>query len=125
MPDRYVPCRVRELPPPGLIEAARRAVRLKPSNALARGPARAAMPRLSPEHLASLTGKAWPAGGVHLTVSFLDGPDRATRDKILSHANAWSRAANVLFTEVPSGGQVRITRTAGQGYWSYLGTDIL
>jgi hypothetical protein len=123
--QKFVPCRVRQLPPPGLIEAAKRAVRLNPANALAGGPARAAMPPLPPEHLAALTGKLWPAGGVRLTVSFLDGPDRATRDKILSHANAWSRTANVLFTEVPSGGQVRIARTAGQGYWSYLGTDIL
>jgi hypothetical protein len=121
----YVPCRIPQLPPPTLIEAAKRAVRLNPANAVARGPARAQMPELPIGHLAALTGKVWPAGGVHLRVQFLDNPDKATRDKILQHANAWSRTANVLFTEVASGGQVRITRTRGQGYWSYLGTDIL
>jgi hypothetical protein len=125
MSEKYVPCRVRELPPGTWVEAARRAIRLNALNAPARPPSLAAMAPLPPEHLAALTGKAWPASGVRLTVSFLDGPDRATRDKILAHANSWARTANVAFTEVPSGGQVRISRTAGQGYWSYLGTDVL
>jgi len=39
--------------------------------------------------------------------------------------NSWALYANVKFTEVEANGQVRISRTAGRGYWSYLGTDIL
>ncbi len=47
--------------------------------------------------------------------------------EFLSHMNAWSDVANanVQFVETASDPQVRIARTAGDGYWSYLGTDIL
>jgi len=65
--------------------------------------------------------------GVDLSVSFMDGPEQALRDRILSHMNAWSETANVRFRETKDAGQVRIARADGQegGYWSYLGTDIL
>ena len=39
--------------------------------------------------------------------------------------NAWGAYANVRFVEIASDGQVRIARTAGDGRWSYLGTEIL
>jgi hypothetical protein len=39
--------------------------------------------------------------------------------------NAWSSRINASFVEVNSNAQVRIARTEGDGYWSYLGTDIL
>jgi hypothetical protein len=39
--------------------------------------------------------------------------------------NAWGSWANVQFSETTANPQVRIARTAGDGYWSYLGTDIL
>jgi hypothetical protein len=39
--------------------------------------------------------------------------------------NAWSNSANVKFSQSASDPQVRIARTADDGYWSYLGTDIL
>ena len=82
---------------------------------------------LHPDHLALLTAKYWGAKGVKLSVSFLDNPSQALRSKLLAHMNAWRTVghANVSFTEVPSGGQVRIARNEGDGYWSYLGTDVL
>jgi hypothetical protein len=39
--------------------------------------------------------------------------------------NAWGKWANVNFVKSSTSPQVRISRTAGDGYWSYLGTDIL
>jgi hypothetical protein len=40
--------------------------------------------------------------------------------------NAWGAQAAVVFSEsADSRAEVRIARTRGQGYWSYLGTDIL
>jgi hypothetical protein len=62
---------------------------------------------------------------VHLTVGFLDGPDAVLRARIVSHMNAWGATANVAFSETAVDPRVRIARTAGDGYWSYLGTDIL
>jgi hypothetical protein len=126
MSEKYVGCSVRQLPPESRIRAARIAVSHNPANQVPMtGAALAAACPASPERIAALTGKLWGAKGVRLTVSFMDGPDAATRAKILSHANAWGRTANVVFTEVGSGGQVRIARKAGEGYWSYLGTDVL
>jgi Astacin (Peptidase family M12A) len=79
------------------------------------------------EHIAVLTTKYWGVAGVRLTVGFLDNPPTNLRARILSHMNAWARAANVTFVETKSDPQVRITRQGGTqgGYWSYLGTDIL
>ena len=39
--------------------------------------------------------------------------------------NAWGAFCNVQFTETAANPQVRIARTGGDGYWSYLGTDVL
>jgi hypothetical protein len=81
----------------------------------------------TPEHIAVLTSKYWHAGGVKLTVGFLDAPSRQLRKRILSHMNAWAASSNVSFTESRVDPQVRIAREGGAngGYWSYLGTDIL
>lgn len=86
----------------------------------------------TPEGLAVMTSKYWGAGGVRLTVGFLDNPSAALRSRILSHMNVWNRAANITFvwTETAADAQVRINRErmAAQewnGYWSFLGTDIL
>ncbi len=79
----------------------------------------------TPEHIAVLTTKYWHSGGVRLTVGFLDNPPAELRSRILSHMNAWNKTANVQFTETSTDPQVRIARAAGNGYWSYLGTDIL
>lgn len=80
---------------------------------------------LEPARLALLTSKYWGSGGTRLTVGFLDNPEPELRTRILSHMNAWGAFCNVSFTEVQGPAQVRIARTAGDGYWSYLGTDIL
>lgn len=125
MPDQYVGCAVKSLPRGEWVAAARRAIFVNPGNKPASPPSLAEFAPMPVEHIAALTGKVWGPKGVRLTVSFMDNPDATTRAKIIQHANAWGRGANVTFTEVASGGQVRIARQRGQGYWSYLGTDIL
>jgi len=79
---------------------------------------------LPAQHLAVLTGKRWTNARVQLTVGFLDAaaPDLSAR--ILSHMNAWGAFANVQFSLTNGPADVRITFTTGDGYWSYLGTDI-
>jgi hypothetical protein len=126
-------CRLKTLPPHQQAEGARRAIEVNPANRpllllawemLQRhaGCEPAAVPRH--EMLAVLTSKWWGGGGVRLTVGFLDGPDAETRRLILAHMNAWSKYANVSFVESGADAQVRIAR-AEDGYWSYLGTDVL
>lgn len=108
-------------------EAASQAMSLCPQNAVQAG-ALAALTGLvlGPEHLSVLVSRYWGAGGVRLTVGFpFDNPAADLRARILSHMNAWSQWANVTFVESNVSPQVRIARTRGQGYWSYLGTDIL
>ncbi len=78
----------------------------------------------TPEHIAVLTNRYWGPDGVQLTVGFLDNPPADLRARILEHMNAWAESANVRFTETATDPQVRIARAA-DGYWSYIGTDIL
>jgi hypothetical protein len=78
----------------------------------------------TPEHIAVLTTKYWHSGGVKLTVGFLDNPPKDLQTRILLHMNAWAKTANVSFALSKASPQVRIAR-ADDGYWSYLGTDIL
>ena len=78
-----------------------------------------------PEALTLVKSKYWGKAGVKLTVGFMDSPAADLRARIVSHMNAWTSWANVTFVETSGQAQVRIARTAGQGYWSYLGTDIL
>jgi len=80
---------------------------------------------LTPEHIAVLTTKYWHVGGVHLTVGFMDNPPKDLQKRILAHMNAWGKTANVTFSPSNTSPQVRIARLDGDGYWSYLGTDIL
>ena len=79
---------------------------------------------IEPMHLALLTAKYWGHDGVRLTVGFLDGAPADLRARIVLHMNAWAESANVTFVESSTDPQVRIARVA-DGYWSYLGTDIL
>jgi len=78
------------------------------------------------QRLAVSVKKYWGAGGVKLTVGFLDTPPTDLRKRILLHMNAWSKYANVAFTESRVDPDVRISRQGGEdgGYWSYVGTDI-
>lgn len=108
-------CTPRYLPVEQWPDAADRAIAINPANRpqvelLAR-----IMPSFKPtrEHIAAMTTKYWKSGKVALTVSFLDVSDSALQDKILQHMNAWAPRANVAFTKVASGGQVRITTVHG------------
>ncbi len=94
-------CRPRSLPPDRLELAARRAVEINPSNRAARRTVEVVEEgrRGGPRRLAVVVDKKWPASGVRLTVSFLDNPSQALRSRILLHMNAWSKSANVRFSE--------------------------
>jgi hypothetical protein len=70
----------------------------------------------------------WPKEGVKLTVGFLDNPESELRSKILAYANKWNKTANIEFVETQAdvaSADVRLARVAGDGYWSWLGIDIL
>lgn len=117
-------CQPKFLPRNQWANAARMAASVNPLN---QPPARAAGLRrpLSPAEIAVLTTKYWGPAGVKLTVSFLDNPGKVLRDRILSHMNAWSKKSNIAFRYTAGTGQVRIARIPNDGYWSYLGTDVL
>jgi predicted cupin superfamily sugar epimerase len=123
----FVPCSIKLLPREQWVPAAATAARINPFNAPAISQLRQALPgqEPSPEFLAAVTTKYWGANGVNLTVSFLDNPPADLRARILSHMNAWAAFCNAHFVETTGTGQVRISRTPNDGYWSYLGTDIL
>jgi Astacin (Peptidase family M12A) len=129
--SELIACTPRSLPRSKVVEAAQRALEINPANhpatglmahALGRGP-------MDRERAALVIGKRWPAGGVRLTVGFLDNPPADLRARLLLHMNAWGKSANVQFTESNSNPQVRIARLNSPpemaGYWSYVGTDIL
>ena len=123
----FKPCAVKALPQSLWTEAAATAIRINPANAPAIHQFRAAFPGavLPPAHLALLTAKYWGSKGVDLTVGFMDNPPLDLQHRILSHMNAWGKFSNVRFRPTNTNPQVRIARQRGDGYWSYLGTDIL
>jgi hypothetical protein len=124
-------CRPRSLPRSRLARATRRAIAVNPANSLEeRRVLRTPIGRRGgPRRLAVVKGRRWPAAGVRLTVSFMDGPTRELRRHILEHMNAWNKTANVVFTETRGVGHVRIARLDEPedlaGYWSWIGTEIL
>ena len=120
-------CTIKVLPQEQWIPAATKAIEINSANAPATHLLRLASPNgvIPPEHLALLTAKRWSSLGIRLTVGFLDNPTTVLKALILSHMNAWGTWANVQFVETATDPQVRISRTVGDGYWSYLGTDIL
>jgi hypothetical protein len=87
------------------------------------GKKRSVLDVIHPDHLALLTTKYWGGARRTIGVRFLDTNDAALRARILEHANEWSKVGCIAFAESPTG-EVRIT-LRGDGYWSYLGTDIL
>jgi Hemopexin/Astacin (Peptidase family M12A) len=123
----YVNCTIKTLPPDRVNAAASKAVEINPANRPNAEALRSVDPQfeLSRERLSLLTTKYWGGAGVRLTVGFLDNPPADLRRRILLHMNAWGAWSNVQFTETNANPKVRIARTAGDGYWSYLGTDIL
>jgi hypothetical protein len=78
---------------------------------------------LSPEYLAVMRTKYWGAQGVRLTVGFIESTPTDLRNRIIDHMNEWDKYCNAQFAYSATDPDVRITRS-GQGYWSYLGTDI-
>jgi hypothetical protein len=120
-------CTPKRLPRDLWISAAKTAVDINPLNHPPLHRLLSVMPSFSlkPERISVVTTKYWHAKGVKLTVGFLDNPPRDLRDRILQNMNAWSSRINASFVETNSDAQVRIARTEGAGYWSYLGTDIL
>lgn len=111
------------LPPSEWVNAAKTAIKINPANAIG------VLPQVvgftpSPEHLAVLTSKYWGAGGVKLTVGFMESTQTDLKNRIISHMNAWGEWCNVEFTLSSTDPKVRISFGNG-GYYSYLGTDIL
>lgn len=128
MATERLTCTPKSLPRSRWTAAAEHATIVNPNN---RAPVERlvrAMPGFAanPMRIAVLTKKYWGAGGVKLTVGFLDNPPSDLRAHILLHMNAWSKFANIAFTESRTEPDVRIARAGGQegGYWSYVGTDI-
>jgi hypothetical protein len=109
------------------VQAANKAIEINPANAPALDALREALPDtvIPTDHLAVLTSKYWGNRGVRLTVGFLDNPPADLRARIILHMNSWGAWANVRFVQTAVNPQVRIARTAGDGYWSNLGTDVL
>jgi hypothetical protein len=79
---------------------------------------------LDPMQISVLTSKFWGPTPRRLTVSFMDAPSVALRNRILSHMNAWSARIGISFAFTQGVGQVRISLVP-DGHWSYLGTDVL
>lgn len=124
--ENFIPCTLKQLQESDRYAGAMTAIAENPVNRSPVAKLCRLLPHFIPEpaHIALLTTKYWGAAGVKLGVSFLDTQDTALKNRILSHMNAWGQYGNVQFSE-SSGGQVRIARVPGKGYYSYLGTDIL
>jgi hypothetical protein len=122
-----IACTPKMLPSHLWVAAARTATEHNPANHPRLERLSLIMPGFEPtaERIAVVTTKYWGSKGVDLTVGFLDNPPADLRAKILLNMNAWNRTANVQFVETAGSAQVRIARTEGDGYWSYVGTDIL
>lgn len=120
-------CAPKSLPRAQWVAAAAQATAINPLNHAGVENLTKTMPRFAPtaEHIAVVTKKYWHTNGVRLTVGFLDNPPVDLRAKILAHMNAWAATCNVAFAESADAPKVRIARAQGDGYWSYLGTDIL
>jgi Astacin (Peptidase family M12A) len=125
----YITCTPKRLPAEKLVAAAKTATTINPLNHAPLERLIRLMPGFAPtpEHIAVVTSKYWGLQGVKLTVGFMDNPEKALKQRLLLHMNAWAKTANVTFVETSTDPQVRVARTGGDngGYWSYLGTDIL
>ncbi len=126
-PDFDVPgCMVKALPKRLLIPASQTARRINPVNAPSSVPlpAGVSMDIIDPLRIAVMTAKYWGPAPRRLTVNFMEPTPADLRTRILSHMNAWGKTACISFVWTNGTGQIRISR-AGDGYWSYLGTDVL
>lgn len=119
-------CLIKALPKRLIEKAADTASAINPMNQPAIGSLRAlgiggGIDRMS---ISALTTKYWGASPRRLTVSFMETTAADVRARIVSHLNAWSETCGISFVETRETGEVRISRE-GEGYWSYLGTDVL
>lgn len=112
-------CVIKELLGSQHIAAAQDAININPANRPRIGPS---FGPLTPQRIAAITSKIW-GKTVDLSVRFMDTSNTGLKAKILAHMNNWNKFGNIKFRETTSNGDVRIT-LAGDGYWSYLGTDI-
>jgi hypothetical protein len=125
-----VGCTVKELPEKKQAKAVQTAVEENPANRPRVGMLSKLLEEsmieevTRPAFLSVLTTKYWGSAGKKLGVSFMENTASELRDRIISHMNAWKEFCNVEFSWSQSQGEVRISR-GGDGYWSYLGTDIL
>ncbi len=119
-------CTPKRLPESKLVAAAKTAAEHNPANLPHAN--RLSMLGIAPtkQKIAVLTTKYWGTKGVKLTVGFMDNAAKDLRDRIISHMNAWAKTSNVnfVYTTKTADAQVRIARE-NDGYWSYLGTDVL
>lgn len=122
----FIPCTLKRLKGAEEIAAADQAIAVNPVNGAAIERLAVLMPEFvaRPEHAAVVTQRYWGPRGVKLGVAFLDNAPLDLQKRILGHMNAWGQWANVEFHLTTTDPQVRITRSE-EGYWSYLGTDIL
>ena len=69
------------------------------------------------ERLALDVTRYWGEDGVHLTVGFIDTPDRPCATGSCLHLNAWGKSANVAFVEsaTDAAGAHRALDRAGGG----------
>ncbi|MGB8193614.1 MAG: M12 family metallopeptidase [Chitinophagaceae bacterium] len=121
-----IPCSIKSLPDRLQARAAYAAMKINPVNAPAMSLTRelAITAVDSPRFLTLATTKYWGATPRKLTVSFMESLSPELRKRIVSHMNAWTKTCCVSFQEISGIGNVRIS-LRGNGYWSYLGTDIL
>jgi hypothetical protein len=121
--ESFIACTIKQLPKRLHLRAAAAAVEENPANRpnLEGHPLQAV---LTPDHLALLTSKYFGPGGAKLTVGFLDNAPADLQNRILAHMNSWGQFCNATFVLSKTSPQVRIARAA-DGYWSYLGTDVL
>lgn len=122
---KFIGCTPKFLPAKELVAAAERAVEINPANRSDLERISTLKPDFEPDaqFIAVSTSKYWGAKGVDLPVQFLDTSDSTLMNRILAHMNVWGDRANIRF-RLSAQGTVRISRQA-DGYWSYLGTDVM
>jgi hypothetical protein len=99
------------------------AIEERPDNCVAPMMAMGAPENLSSPALemAVVITKLWRPGRV-LKISFIGTIDPTVQKKIKLYAKEWLQHANLRFSFVATGGDIRISTSPG-GSWSYVGTD--
>jgi hypothetical protein len=114
-------CLTRSLPESQLVAAATMARSINPLNAVAMDTLGLTLP---PQHIAVMSHKYWGADGADLTFGFMEPTQADFRNRISDHFNSWGKFCQVKASWTQTDPQIRITRE-GDGYWSYVGVDIL